>query len=144
MDILSIIFIGIIGLVFGSFMNVLIMRVPKNISIVKPSSFCPQCMEDIAWKDNIPVISYILLKGRCRHCKKSIPIMYPMTEILTALLFVVIYLKFALLHPTFLFLKAFDSFLRNLLLLLILIANLADTHVILVPLLLAISRFLHF
>lgn len=96
MDILSIIFIGIIGLVFGSFMNVLIMRVPKNISIVKPSSFCPQCMEDIAWKDNIPVISYILLKGRCRHCKKSIPIMYPLTEILTALLFVVIYLKFGL------------------------------------------------
>ena len=61
MDILSIFFTGIIGLVFGSFMNVLIMRVPKNISIVKPSSFCPQCMEDIAWKDNIPVISYILL-----------------------------------------------------------------------------------
>lgn len=96
MDILSICFIGILGLVFGSFMNVLIMRVPKNISIVKPSSFCPQCMEDIVWKDNIPVISYILLKGKCRHCKKNIPIMYPLTEILTALLFVVIYLKFGL------------------------------------------------
>lgn len=96
MDILSIFFTGIIGLVFGSFMNVLIMRVPKNISIVKPSSFCPQCMEDIAWKDNIPVISYILLKGKCRHCKKNIPIMYPLTEILTAVLFVVIYLKFGL------------------------------------------------
>ncbi|MCX4360977.1 prepilin peptidase [Mucispirillum schaedleri] len=96
MNVLLIIFIGIIGLVFGSFMNVLIMRVPKNISIVKPSSFCPQCMENISWKDNIPVISYILLKGRCRHCKKSIPIMYPLTEILSSLLFVVIYLKFGL------------------------------------------------
>ncbi len=96
MDILSIIFICIIGLVFGSFMNVLIMRVPKNISIIKPSSFCPQCMENIKWRDNIPVISYILLKGKCRYCKKSIPIMYPLTEILTSLLFVVIYLKFGL------------------------------------------------
>lgn len=96
MDILSIIFISIIGLVFGSFMNVLIVRVPKNISIVKPSSFCPECMENILWYDNIPVISYILLKGKCRHCKKNIPIMYPLTEILTAILFAVIYLKFGL------------------------------------------------
>lgn len=96
MDILAVIFTGIIGAVFGSFMNVLIVRVPKNISIIKPASYCPQCMEDIAWYDNIPVISYILLKGKCRHCKKNIPIMYPMTEILTALLFVVIYLKFGL------------------------------------------------
>ncbi len=102
MDILIIIFIGIIGLVFGSFMNVLILRVPKNISIIKPSSYCPQCMEDIAWYDNIPIISYILLKGMCRHCSKTISIMYPLTELLTALLFIVIYLKFGL---TLLFLK---------------------------------------
>lgn len=96
MNIIFLIFIGIIGLVFGSFMNVLIVRVPKNISIVKPASFCPQCMEDIAWRDNIPVVSYILLKGKCRHCKKNIPIMYPIVEIITALLFIVIYLKFGL------------------------------------------------
>ena len=56
MNVLLIIFIGIIGLVFGSFMNVLIMRVPKNISIVKPSSFCPQCMENISWKEDIRIL----------------------------------------------------------------------------------------
>ncbi len=96
MDIILIIFIALIGLSFGSFMNVLILRVPKGISIVKPSSYCPQCMEDLAWKDNIPLISYILLKGKCRYCKKEIPIMYPLTEAITSLLFVSLYLKFGL------------------------------------------------
>ena len=62
MDIIILIFIGLIGLSFGSFMNVLIVRVPKDLSIVKPSSYCPQCMEDLTWKDNIPLLSYILLK----------------------------------------------------------------------------------
>ncbi len=96
MNILIILFIGFIGLSLGSFMNVLILRVPKGISIVKPSSYCPQCMEDLSWKDNIPVLSYIMLHGRCRYCKKDIPIMYPLTETITALLFIVLYLKFGL------------------------------------------------
>ncbi len=96
MDIILTVFIGLIGLAMGSFMNVLIIRVPKGISIVKPSSYCPQCMEDLSWKDNIPLLSYIFLHGKCRYCKKSIPVMYPLTELVTALLFIVLYLKFGL------------------------------------------------
>ena len=96
MDIIILIFIGLIGLSFGSFMNVLIVRVPKDLSIVKPSSYCPQCMEDLTWKDNIPLLSYILLKGRCRYCGKRIPLMYPVTELITGLLFIMVYLKFGL------------------------------------------------
>lgn len=96
MDIVILVFIGLIGLSMGSFMNVLILRVPKDISIISPSSYCPQCMEDLSWKDNIPVLSYILLRGKCRYCKKSIPLMYPVTEIITALLFVMVHLKFGL------------------------------------------------
>lgn len=96
MDIILLVFITLIGLSLGSFMNVLIVRVPKDISIVKPASYCPQCMEDLSWKDNIPLISYILLKGRCRYCGKKIPLMYPFTELITALLFAMLYLKFGL------------------------------------------------
>lgn len=96
MDIIILIFICLIGLSFGSFMNVLIVRVPKDLSIVKPSSYCPQCMEDLTWKDNIPLLSYILLKGRCRYCGKRIPLMYPVTELITGLLFIMVYLKFGL------------------------------------------------
>ncbi len=96
MDIFFVIVSGLFGLIFGSFMNVLIVRVPKNISIIKPNSFCQHCMENIAWYDNIPVISFIMLRGKCRHCKKNISIMYPLVEIITALLFVVLYLKFGL------------------------------------------------
>lgn len=96
MDIILLVFITLIGLSLGSFMNVLIVRIPKDISIVKPASYCPQCMEDLSWKDNIPLISYILLKGRCRYCGKKIPLMYPFTELITALLFAMLYLKFGL------------------------------------------------
>lgn len=96
MDIILLIFIALIGLAFGSFMNVLIVRVPKDISIIKPSSYCPQCMENLSWKDNIPLFSYIALKGKCRYCGKKIPLMYPVTELITALLFIMLYLKFGL------------------------------------------------
>lgn len=78
----------VIGTVMGSFYNVLIYRLPRKISIVNPKrSFCPVCGHQLAWKDNIPVISYLFLKGKCRYCGTSISIRYPLIEMLTAFLF---------------------------------------------------------
>jgi leader peptidase (prepilin peptidase) / N-methyltransferase len=75
------------GLLIGSFLNVCIHRWPRNRSVVKPRSHCVRCRKPIAWYDNIPLLSYILLNRRCRHCGKSIPARYPVVEALTAALF---------------------------------------------------------
>src|ERR1700712_3229033 len=80
----------VFGLLIGSFLNVCIHRWPRNRSVVKPRSHCVRCRKTIAWFDNIPVISYLLLGGRCRHCKARISIRYPMVEALTGVLFFVI------------------------------------------------------
>jgi leader peptidase (prepilin peptidase)/N-methyltransferase len=82
------------GLVFGSFLNVCISRIPRDISIVSPRSFCPKCQTPIRWHDNIPVLSWILLRGRCRHCGRAISWRYPAVELLTALLFLACYASF--------------------------------------------------
>ncbi len=82
------------GGVFGSFCNVCIYRFPRGESIIKPGSHCPSCGSPIAWYDNIPIISWILLLGKCRNCKSPISIQYPVVEFITALLFVVIFFKF--------------------------------------------------
>jgi len=84
----------ILGLIIGSFLNVLIYRLPKNISIIKPSSFCPICNSKIKFYDNIPLISYIILKGKCRNCKNKINIRYPIVEALTAFLYALSYYFF--------------------------------------------------
>lgn len=84
-------FIFIIGTVIGSFLNVCIYRMPREKSIVKPRSYCPGCRKHIAWFDNIPILSYILLKGKCRNCKKSISPRYIIVEILTGALLVLSY-----------------------------------------------------
>ncbi|MCM8785352.1 MAG: prepilin peptidase [Candidatus Omnitrophica bacterium] len=86
----------IFGLFFGSFANVCIYRLPKGKSIVYPGSFCPYCNKPIRWYDNIPVLSYIFLKGKCRNCKKSISIRYPIVELLTGISFLLIFKKFGL------------------------------------------------
>ncbi|TCK03445.1 prepilin peptidase [Phorcysia thermohydrogeniphila] len=86
----------IFGLLVGSFLNVCIYRIPKGKSIVSPPSSCPSCGERIKWYDNIPVISYLLLRGRCRHCGERISLRYPVVELLTAFLTVVILWKFGL------------------------------------------------
>jgi leader peptidase (prepilin peptidase)/N-methyltransferase len=70
-----------VGLLFGSFLNVCISRLPKHESIVRPGSHCPSCGKPIRWYDNIPVLSWILLRGRCCDCKKSIPWRYPLVEL---------------------------------------------------------------
>jgi leader peptidase (prepilin peptidase)/N-methyltransferase len=93
----------IIGLVFmfgmciGSFLNVCIYRLPSSMSILKPSrSFCPQCKSAIKFYDNIPVFSYIWLKGRCRNCKASISLRYPLVELITGILAISILFLFGL------------------------------------------------
>jgi leader peptidase (prepilin peptidase)/N-methyltransferase len=83
-------------------MNVLIYRLPLEKSIVSPGSACPNCGYHLKFYDNIPIISYLLLGGKCRKCKQKISIQYPIIELITALLFIAVYLKFGL---TLLFVK---------------------------------------
>jgi len=90
------------GLAFGSFLNVCISRIPRDLSIVSPPSFCPHCRASIRWRDNIPLLSWLVLHGRCRDCGLRIPLRYPTVELLTAVLFVACYVSFGF---TFLTLK---------------------------------------
>jgi leader peptidase (prepilin peptidase)/N-methyltransferase len=90
------ILIFILGLIVGSFNNVCIYRIPRNESIIYPASHCPKCNSKIKPVDNIPLLSYILLKGRCRNCKSKISIQYPIVELLTGLIYLLIYLAYGL------------------------------------------------
>ncbi len=84
----------LLGLVIGSFLNVCILRIPADKSIVLPASSCPKCGKAIAPYDNIPVLSWIFLGGKCRNCKAKISAMYPAVELLTGLLFLACYFAF--------------------------------------------------
>ncbi|PWU03446.1 MAG: prepilin peptidase [Terriglobia bacterium] len=77
----------VFGLLIGSFLNVCIYRWPRDLSVVRPRSRCNACEKTIAWHDNIPLLSYALLRGRCRHCGSRISARYPAVELLTGLLF---------------------------------------------------------
>jgi leader peptidase (prepilin peptidase)/N-methyltransferase len=94
----------LLGAVMGSFFNVIIYRLPKSISIVTPPSHCPGCGEKIQWKDNIPIISYIILNGKCRNCDFHIPIKYLVVETISAFLFLFSYLRFGISLELFTFL----------------------------------------
>jgi leader peptidase (prepilin peptidase)/N-methyltransferase len=78
---------GLIGLLVGSFLNVIAHRVPDGLSVVRPPSRCPKCGSEIRRRDNIPVLSWILLRGRCRDCSDPISVRYPIVELATAVLF---------------------------------------------------------
>jgi leader peptidase (prepilin peptidase) / N-methyltransferase len=84
------------GLALGSFLNVVAARVPLRRSIVRPPSACISCGTEIRWHDNIPLLSYVLLRGRCRHCSARIPLLYPAVELLTAVLIAGCVLAFGL------------------------------------------------
>ena len=85
-----------LGLIVGSFSNVCIHRIPRNESIAYPASHCPECNAAIKPIDNIPLLSYILLKGRCRNCKGKISTQYPVVEFLSGLIYLIIYLIYGL------------------------------------------------
>lgn len=94
MDFVFCLFSVLFGLCLGSFANVCIYRIPRNKSIVRPGSSCPHCGSKIRFFDNIPVISYLFLLGRCRQCRGFIPWRYPLVEILMALLSLAIFIRF--------------------------------------------------
>jgi leader peptidase (prepilin peptidase)/N-methyltransferase len=86
--------IGALGLAVGSFLNVCIHRLPRQESLASPGSRCPQCGAPLRWYDNIPLLSYIILGGRCRSCRAAISMMYPLVEFVTALVFLAAYFLF--------------------------------------------------
>ncbi len=86
---LSFFYIFIVGLVIGSFLTSYTYRWPRGYSAVKGRSLCPHCKRKIAWFDNIPVLSYVFLRGKCRFCRKKISIRYPLIELGTALIFLI-------------------------------------------------------
>jgi len=94
-------FFFLFGIVLGSFLNVCITRIPEGLSIVRPGSRCPRCETPIKPYDNVPILGWILLGGKCRSCRLPISPMYPLVELLTGLLFVACYLSFGLGPATF-------------------------------------------
>src|SRR6188508_529524 len=86
----------ILGLLFGSFGNVVIFRYPKGLNIALPRSRCPQCHTAIAWYDNIPLLSWLILRGRCRKCQAPISWRYPAVELITGLLFAALIFRYGI------------------------------------------------
>ena len=84
----------VFGAVIGSFLNVCIFRIPREKSVVTPPSACPSCGTHISFYDNIPILSYIILRGRCRNCKTEFSARYPFVEFLNAALYLVILNRF--------------------------------------------------
>ena len=87
-------FAFVFGMVVGSFLNVCICRMPKNESVVSPPSHCPGCSYQIRWYDNIPLVSYLLLRGKCRGCGAHISLQYPLVELLNGVLTLLLFLRF--------------------------------------------------
>ena len=103
-EIVIIIFVFIFGSVVGSFLNVCIYRMPLEQSVVRPRSFCPHCKKPIFWFDNIPLLSYVLLRGACRFCKAKISARYFLVELLTAAMFFILFNQYGLSYVFFFYL----------------------------------------
>jgi len=101
-------FVALVGLLVGSFLNVVVWRVPRGESIVTPGSHCPACGEPVRPRDNIPVLGWLVLRGRCRDCAQPISARYPLVELGTAVVFVVLTLRIGLdpALPAYLYLGA--------------------------------------
>lgn len=84
----------VFGLIVGSFVNVVVARLPQGQSVVRPRSRCPSCLSPIAAYDNIPLLSYLILRGKCRNCQTRISARYPLIELMTALLFLATEIRF--------------------------------------------------
>ncbi len=95
-----VVFCALLGLLLGSFANVIIYRLPQGKSIVSPRSACPQCGKPVSWYDNIPVLSWLILRGKCRHCCKAISIRYPLVELLMGFLFFAVAYRFGMTWTT--------------------------------------------
>lgn len=87
-------FVFILGAAIGSFLNVVIYRIPAHLSLLYPPSRCPVCQHKLGKTENVPIVGWLWLRGQCRHCKTSISARYPIIETVTALLFVIVYLQF--------------------------------------------------
>ncbi|MEN6462154.1 MAG: prepilin peptidase, partial [Syntrophomonas sp.] len=93
-------FILVTGLLIGSFINVIIFRLPRGESVVSPGSRCPDCQHSLNAQDLIPIFSYLWLKGKCRYCRHPISFRYPLVEIITAISFALIYLEYGFIFYT--------------------------------------------
>jgi len=126
-------FFFILGTFFGSFANVVIRRLPYGNSIVKPASHCPKCLIPIKCIDNLPILSFLFLSGKCRNCRTKISFEYPVVELLTGLLFLAGYLNYSISVNLIIFL-IFSFFL--------IIISFIDLHLRIIPDILTISVFL--
>ena len=104
-------FVIILGGLWGSFANVCIYRLPLDKGVVSGRSYCPKCKKQITWKDNIPIISYFLLNGKCRKCKKQISSQYALVEFLSILFFTIIYFLYGITFTTLLLMILSLSFI---------------------------------
>jgi leader peptidase (prepilin peptidase)/N-methyltransferase len=112
-SVVTLIAIGVAGLTVGSFLNVVIVRLPDGESLSRPSSRCPQCEEPIRPADNIPVVSFMLLRGRCRQCGEPIALAYPLVEVGNALLWVAAAVRFGISWALVAFLVLFSTLLAQ-------------------------------
>ncbi|MBN1913137.1 MAG: prepilin peptidase [Candidatus Omnitrophica bacterium] len=97
------ILVFIFGAIVGSFLNVCIHRMPRGESVVWPRSRCPKCQKKIPGYDNIPFLSFILLRGKCRFCKEKISLRYPLVELITAVMFLLLFIRYGLSYEYFIF-----------------------------------------
>jgi len=103
--------VGILGSLWGSFANVCIYRLPLKGGVVKGRSFCPKCKKKIFWYENIPILSYLILAGKCSKCKKKISTQYLLVETISIFSFLIIYYLFGISITTILLIILFLSFL---------------------------------